>query len=147
VAGSLGFQLPPLALPLVFWDDEPFENFARLVMADGYLQPRRGPPGGLDYGAGALVSTGVVTPYIQFGRDADGGVFTTQAVMIPFDRTRRVIYWMPSVSLRSVRPGGARTVDYYIGAIYGRAEYDFPERTETEWAISLGAVMGFRRAQ
>ncbi|CAN5886010.1 hypothetical protein BH23GEM9_BH23GEM9_00490 [soil metagenome] len=147
-AASIGLQVPVLLLPFVLFDEEPLARFVALLTADAYVQPRQATEGGIDFGIGALASSGFAMPYIQVGRAGDGGIFTTQGVGFTYGTFNRVTYWVPSVSLRSTRADGTRKVDYYLGGLVGMRDGYGPGMTrprQTEWLVTLGVVTEMRR--
>lgn len=145
IAGSLAVQLPVFALPFVLLTDEELSQFWRILMADAYVQPVREQPGGIEFGVGSMVSPGMVMPYVQFGTSGDGGIYTTQAMSFTFGSSfSPVMYWVPSVSIRAVRPDGRRIVDFFAQGLVGWRREDFGA-TQREWAIAIGALIEFVR--
>jgi hypothetical protein len=141
-AVSAGVQLPVLLLPYVLFDDEAFEVFTHVVVADVYAQPRQAADGGIDFGVGAMVARSFAMPYLQLGGSEDGQVYTTQGVAFTRDYRNRATYWVPALALRSQRADGTRTVDYYVSGAVGRYELHsgFGVVRRTEGYVTLGVV-------
>jgi len=115
---SVGAQVPLLMLPGVLERDA-LQSLLTTSSLDVYGQLQQAAPGGIDYGAGALVSTGFVMPCFQVGRAGDDGFHTTQGLAVTYGDLKRSYYWTPSFSLRAERPDGRRGVDVYLSAGMG----------------------------
>jgi hypothetical protein len=139
-AFSLGLQLPVYLLPAVI-ESASSRWFLGASFLDLYVQPRRAAPGGLDYGAGALLSADVAMPYVQLGRAGDGGFYTTQAFATTYNALAHVHYWIPEIAFRSERPDGTQGVDFYLSGAVG----DGGANHGTEWFFSAGVVADISR--
>ena len=105
-AYSIGAQIPPLML-LGFLGTDDNEDFLRLLFAtsyvDLYVQPRGARGRQWDMGAGALASSAVFAPYVQFGRrrgDSQDGWYSTQMVAVAGSEFEDLAFWMPSFGWR-----------------------------------------------
>ena len=137
-AFSLGFQLPLYLLPVVL-SASGGDTFLATSYLDLYVQPRRSVAGRADFGIGALASTGLLMPYIQFGSGADGGFSTTQAIATTHGPLAGALYWLPSIARRHESRDGRRVVHFYLNGGIGLDE------PGDEWFVGLGVMIEFRR--
>lgn len=113
-AVSVGLQVPLLLAPLFWGEDESFRALAATSYADAYVQPMRRSEPGVEWGIGALASSGLRGPYVQFGRDQPDqkGWYTTHLLAFVADDygpfIREGLLYMPSVAIwsRNARPRG-----------------------------------------
>ncbi|HUF50244.1 MAG TPA: hypothetical protein VMN60_05390 [Longimicrobiales bacterium] len=141
LAFSYGVQVPALLLP-VFFDAGGLDAVLATSHADVYVQPNRRAEPGSDGGIGALFSTHIFAPYIQFGRlNAEGdGWYTTQLAAFARTSGPRVLY-MPALAYRDHDEARNHTANWSLGAGFALDDGD------TEWIVLLGGTfeLGRRR--
>lgn len=137
-AVSVGLQLPIYLMPVVFGNSG-LGTLAATSYLDVYAQPRRAPPGVMDYGVGALLSTGVLMPYVQLGRAADEGVYTTHGAAVTWGALNRASYLLSAVAYRSGRADRSRAVDLFAN---GAVDLGGPD---PEWFVGFGVAVEFRK--
>lgn len=140
-AASLGVQVPLLIAPVFANDDtDAFDALTATSYLDVYLQPKRRPQPGFEWGVGALASTGLAGPYVQVGRmqPDGGGWYTTQLVVFAIgdDFDDDSAYYLPTVVWRYRDP--ARTAAANISVGVGVGVHD---RSGTDMLVTLGVTL------
>jgi len=140
-AASLGVQVPVLIAPLFANEDtDAFDALTATSYLDVYVQPKRRPQPGFEWGVGALASTGLAGPYVQVGRmqPDGGGWYTTQLVVFAIGDDFRDdgAYYLPTVVWRYRDP--ARTAAANISAGVGVGVHD---RSGTDMLVMLGVTL------
>jgi hypothetical protein len=141
LAASLGVQLPVLLAPLFANEGtDAFDALTATSYLDVYVQPKRRPQPGLEWGIGALASTALAGPYAQIGRvRPDGsGWYTTQLVVFAIGDgfSDAGGYYLPTVVWRYRDP--ARTAAANISAGVGVGVHD---RSGTDMLVMLGVTL------
>jgi hypothetical protein len=140
-AASLGVQVPVLVAPL-FADEETgtFDALTATSYLDVYVQPKRRPQPGFEWGVGALASTALAGPYVQVGRmrPDGGGWYTTQLVVFAIgdDFGDDSAYYLPTVVWRYRDP--SRTTAANLSAGVGVGVHD---RSGTDMLVTLGVTL------
>ena len=143
-AFSIGGQLSGLGVFLI-GEPNALEILAAGSYLDLYVQPRRYEVADHEFGVGTLVSTALLTPYVQYGRTGSSGNswFTTQSVVVSTRAEDRLMVWMPSVGWRTLKSESGRAVTFNAGAGIGKLE----SRTITLFLMSANVEFGLRRVK
>jgi hypothetical protein len=135
---SLGAQVPPL-LGVFTLEGDADRVLLATSYVDAYLEPRRAGFAGGNAGVGVLASSGLVMPYVQYGRaDAAGeGWYTTQGVALLGGEWNEAVYWMPALAWRDVGSGTGHAVSYSLSGGIG------PRDDATDWFVLFGFTAEF----